>query len=85
METEIIPFQVSQGMAIVGSFVAEEDPDLYVWIRRFENEDRRLEQYKAVYESDHWTNNIAPRIPEMLDRESINVTRLIPTSVSALH
>ena len=85
METEIIPFQVAQGMSIVASFVAEEDPDLYVWIRRFENEEQRVAQYAAVYESDHWKNDISPRIPEMLDRESINVTRLNPTSVSALY
>ena len=33
MEDVLIPFQVSKGMVIVGSFVAEEDDDLYVWIR----------------------------------------------------
>ena len=36
MEEIIIPFQVSKGMVIVGSFVGEEELDLYVWIRRFE-------------------------------------------------
>ena len=38
MDEVIIPFQVAKGMTIVGAFVAEEDPDLYVWIRRFEDE-----------------------------------------------
>ena len=37
MEEEIIPFQVSKGMVILGSFVGQEEDDLYVWIRRFES------------------------------------------------
>lgn len=85
MESQIIPFQIAQGMSIVGSFVAEEDPNLYVWIRRFDDEEARVALYQAVYESDHWKNDIAPQIPDLLDRESINVTRLNPTGASALH
>ena len=41
MEAEIIPFQTSKGVVILGSFVAEEDPNVYVWLRRFENEEHR--------------------------------------------
>jgi hypothetical protein len=85
MENEIIPFQVSQGMSIVGSFTGEEEDDLYVWIRRFESEEQRVALYAAVYESDTWVNDIGPRVPELLDRQSIKVTRLNPTAVSALH
>ena len=84
MEEVLIPYQVSKGMVIVGSFIAEEDPDLYVWIRRFESEQQREQLYKAVYESDHWKSVIAPRISEMLDREKMVVTRLVPTPGSAL-
>ena len=39
MEDTIIPFQVSLGMVIAGSFVGEKDDDLYVWMRRFESEE----------------------------------------------
>jgi len=84
MEEEIIPFQTSKGMVIVGSFVGEEEDDLYVWIRRFDDETHRKELYAAVYESEHWKNVIAPQIPEMLDREKIKVTRLEPTPGSVL-
>ena len=51
METEIIPYQVSKGMVVVGSFVAEEEEDLYIWIRRFENEEEREteEPYTMLY------------------------------------
>jgi hypothetical protein len=85
MEEVIIPFQSSKGMVIAGSFVADEDPDLYVWIRGFADEAARKQLYQAVYESDRWKNEIAPRVPEMIDREKIVVTRLLPTPASALH
>ena len=85
MEEVIIPFQVSKGMVIVGSFVAEEEPDLYVWIRRFEDEEDRQRLYEAVYQSDHWKNEIAPRTGEMLIRERMLITRLVPTAKSVLH
>ena len=85
MEEVIIPFQVSKGMVIVGSFVGEEEQDLYVWIRRFESESERERLYKAVYQSDEWLNNVAPKIPEMLDRDKIVVTRIEPTAASVIH
>jgi hypothetical protein len=76
MEEVIIPFQVSKGMVILGSFVGQEEDDLYVWIRRFASEEERKRLYQAVYESDFWKNEVAPNIPVMLDREAIKVTRL---------
>jgi quinol monooxygenase YgiN len=84
MEEDVIPFQSSKGMVIVGSFVAEEDPDAYVWIRRFDDEAQRVAQYAAVYESDHWKTQIAPKFAGVLVRESINVTRLVPTPRSVI-
>ena len=85
MEEKIIPFQVSKGMVILGSFVGQEEDDLYVWIRRFESEPERERLYKEVYESEYWKNEIAPRIPEMLDREKIKVTRIEATPRSVIH
>jgi len=64
---------------ITASYRGETDESVYVWIRRFESEEQRVQQYKDVYESDHWKNNIAPRVPECLDRSAIVVTRLVPT------
>jgi hypothetical protein len=84
MEEEIIPFQASQGVVIVGSFIDEEDPDVFIWLRRFNDEEHRVALYAAVYQSDFWKNDIAPRVPELLDRETIRVTRLIPTSTSVI-
>jgi len=84
MEEVVIPFQVSKGMVVIGSFVGEEEDDLYVWIRRFDSEEQREALYKAVYESDTWENEIAPQVGEMLDRERIVVTRLVPTPRSVI-
>ncbi len=84
MEEVIIPFQISKGMVILGSFVGEEEKDLYVWIRRFESEEQRAQLYEAVYESDTWKNEIAPKIPDMMDRSQIKVTRLEATPRSVI-
>lgn len=82
MEKEIIPFQVAQGMVILASYRGEEDDSVYIWLRRFESEEARERLYQAVYQSDHWKENIAPRIPEVMDRSAIQVTRLVPTAAS---
>jgi NIPSNAP protein len=79
MEEVIIPFQTTRGMQIMGSWVGEEEDDLFVWIRRFESEQERERLYKAVYESDEWKTQIAPKIPEMMDRERMKITRMMPT------
>lgn len=84
MEEEVIPFQVAQGMVILGSFVGEDDETKYVWIRRFDSEEERERLYEAVYGSDHWRDQIAPQIAPILVREKINVTRLTPTPRSPI-
>jgi hypothetical protein len=84
MEEQIIPFQVSMGMVICGSFRGETDESVYVWIRRFESEAQRVAQYKAVYESDYWKTKIAPLVPDCLDRPNNVVTRIVPTSRSPM-
>ena len=84
MEDEIIPFQTAQGMTIVGSFVGQEEDDLYIWVRRFESEEQRERLYEAVYESDRWVNEIGPKVPEMLDRDKIIVRRIEATPRSVV-
>jgi hypothetical protein len=85
MEDVVIPFQISKGMVVFGSFTGESEMDLYVWIRRFESEGQRKELYKAVYESEKWLNEIKPIIDTMLDRSRIVVSRIVPTAKSVMH
>jgi hypothetical protein len=84
METEIIPFQVSRGMVIVGSFTVEGNSSRYVWLRRFKSEADRKRLYARVYETDHWKKVISPKVDKLLDRSSIVVTRIVPTGASVL-
>ncbi len=84
MEEEIIPFQVSKGMVICGSFRGETDESVYIWLRRFESEAQREALYKAVYETEHWKTQIGPRVPEYLDRSAMVITRIIPTPKSTV-
>ncbi len=84
MEEEIIPFQVSKGMVITGSFQGETDPSVYIWLRRFESEEQRVALYAAVYESDYWKTQIAPKVPEYLDRGAAVIQRIVPTPKSTV-
>ena len=84
MESVIIPFQASKGMVIVGSFVDEQDENVYYWIRRFRNEKERERLYKAVYETPEWKDVIGPKVGTMLDRKKIVVKRIAPTPKSII-
>ncbi len=84
MEEKIIPFHVSRGIVVVGSFISPEKEDLYVWIRRFESEEERACYAKEVAESDYWKKEILPQIDEMMDRSAMQVTRLEATPKSVL-
>ena len=37
-----------------------------------------------MYQSDYWKTEISPRVPAMIDREKIKVTRLVATPRSVI-
>ena len=84
MDEEIIPFQISKGMDIIGSFSGRDGHSLYVWIRRFNSESERIKQYKDVYDDTYWKTNIEPNITEMLSIEKAKVTDIISTECSPI-
>jgi hypothetical protein len=84
MDEVIIPYQMSKGMVIIASYIGETEEDLYIWIRRFDNEEERERLYKEVYQNDYWQNEISPQVGEMLDRTKTVVTRLNPTPRSVI-
>ena len=84
MDRTVIPFQVSQRVVVVGSFVDEEDPDHYVWIRRFDSEDERKRLYQAIYESETWQTEMLPLVTDMIDRERSIISRLNATPKSVI-
>ena len=71
-------------MVIVGSFVGEEEDDSTSGYGASTMKAERERIYEAVYESDHWKNEIGPRVPDHIDRERTVVTRMEPTGRSVL-
>ncbi|WP_374947983.1 NIPSNAP family protein [Agreia sp.] len=84
MEDRVIPFMVERGMDVVASFIDDEDPDAYVWMRRFANEADRAVLYAAVYDHPHWTDELAPAVFALIDVPAAVITRAVPTPRSAL-
>ena len=83
-EEKVIPFQVSKGVVVVGTFVSNDNPDVYIWIRRFADEADKERAYKAVYEDPVWKSEIGPRNAELLFREKIAVTNMSATPHSVI-
>ena len=46
------------------------------------SEEERKALYAAVYESEHWRNVVSPQVAELINREKIHVTRMVPTEKS---
>lgn len=84
MDETLIPFQVSMGVVVVGSFIDREDPDGYVWIRRFDTEEDRERIYEEMYGSDRWKSELLPTVGEMVHREESVITQLHPTPKSVI-
>lgn len=78
MDEEIIPYQLSKGMVILGSFL-NDAKDTYVWIRRFEDETEKEALYDAVYNNDYWRDEVAPKLPALMDGANMQVTVLKAT------
>ena len=78
MDEVIIPYQLSKGMVIVGTF-ADVPNNRYIWIRRFENEEEKEALYAATYKNDYWQNEIGPKITDYIDRDGMVVDILTAT------
>jgi len=76
MSQEILPFQVSCGVDVVATFVASDDPDAYVWIRRWSSDQQRERVSAAVYGSSRWNDELMPAVSALMDRERTIVTML---------
>lgn len=70
MEDRIVPFISSKGMKVDAMFRGVDDPNTFIWIRRFEDEAHRQELYKAVYETEDWQQNYKPTVRRLVDVEN---------------
>ena len=73
MSSKIVPFIEAKGMKVDAMFRGVEDPTVYVWIRRFDDEEHRQALYKAVYETDEWQTNFKPTVRRLVDVENASV------------
>ena len=60
------------------------DRNVYIWIRRFENEESKKELYEKVYQSNEWLNEIGPKVEKLIDRNSIIVHNITSTKLSVM-
>ena len=84
MEDRIVPFMISNGMDVNAMFESDDDENLFIWIRRFDDDDVREEQYEAVYESEEWQSEIKPGVRSLIDVEEIVVHRARATPKSPM-
>ena len=84
MEGTIIPFQISKGMVIHGSFVDHDDDETYICIRRYSSINSKEQLYKDVYESEEWLNGMADKVGQLIDRSRTVVRNLKSTELSVM-
>ena len=84
MEDRIVPFIVSKGMVVTAMFESDEDPNAFIWIRRFDDEKHREQLYKAVYETDEWQRDFKPTVRSLVDVENAVVQRVRGTAHSPM-
>lgn len=84
MEGEVLPYVASKGMVYIASFRHEDDPSIYIWIRRFEDEADKERLYAAVYESEYWNDVLSPKVGKLLIRDEAIIQRLVPTRMSPI-
>lgn len=84
MESRIVPFITSRGMVVNAMFEGEEEKDLFIWIRQFDNEAHRDELYKAVYETEEWQSEFKPVVRSMVDVGKAIVHRVTATQSSPI-
>ncbi|VVM08327.1 hypothetical protein MAMC_02058 [Methylacidimicrobium cyclopophantes] len=84
MDEELLPFQASKGVTVVGSFTVPQDPSRYVWIRAFANERERERICQAVYGSSEWEERFGPKCDELMEAQGLQVSLLEPTPGSRL-
>jgi len=78
-----LPAQREAGLDVVGQFVALDDEDTFVWLRRHESVEARERAWEAFYSSRVWLEELAPIADELIVDTSRSLL-VEPTAASAL-
>jgi hypothetical protein len=82
-ETRTKQAQEDVGIKILGQFVSLQDPDTFVWLRAFDDQEKRKAQLQAFYGGSEWVNELESIIMPLLADYS-NVHVVVPTEGSAI-
>ncbi|HSJ27505.1 MAG TPA: NIPSNAP family protein [Acidimicrobiia bacterium] len=79
-EEEVAPAMEAAGMSILGSFESIEDDDVFVYLRRFVDEDERTRLTAAFYSSDTWLSGMRDRALALESGYEVRLVRSTPRS-----
>lgn len=81
-DEEVLPEMRKVGMQIIGQFVSVEDPNVFFYLRAFEDEAQRESQTAAFYDSPAWTGDLRDKALDMETGYHVDVVE--PTAASAI-
>ena len=81
-DAEVLPEMRRAGMRILGQFVSVDDPDVFFYLRAFDDEAQREAQTTAFYESSVWLDALRDRALGM--ETGWQVEAVIPTPGSEI-
>ncbi|MGH8916301.1 MAG: NIPSNAP family protein [Acidimicrobiia bacterium] len=79
-ENEVRPAMEAAGIAILGSFESVDDPDAFVYMRGFDNEQQRGRLTAAFHSGEVWLGGMRERALEMEVGYEVEVVRSTPGS-----
>jgi heme-degrading monooxygenase HmoA len=74
-EEEVRPAMTAAGIRILGSFVSQDDPDVFVYLRGFADEEERERLTSSFHGSEAWTGGLRARALEMETGYEVEVVR----------
>ena len=82
LKAELLPYQVSQGMRILQTYVYadENGNDWFVWLREFEDEQTRQALYEKTY-NQWWKDHVRPKVFTMIEQDNLKVRLLNPVKL----
>jgi NIPSNAP len=79
----LLPAQRRFDLDVLGQFIALDDQETFVWLRRFASQAERQRKWEEFYGSDLWHQELGPRANPLI-KDSSNVIAVAPTPGSAI-
>lgn len=74
-ETHLVEPQEDAGMGVLGTFVDEDDPDVFTWMREFPGHEARTASLRAFYGGPVWARHAAAANATMVDSDDVLLLR----------